>query len=37
MAQVQIEAITLPRLAVAGSTDPLTTVLAYLMTPDDPG
>jgi HPr kinase/phosphorylase len=36
MAKVQIEGITLPRLAVAGSTDPLTTVLAYLMT-EDPG
>jgi len=32
MAQVQIEEITLPRLAVAASTDPLTVVLAYLMT-----
>jgi hypothetical protein len=36
MAKVEIEGITLPRLAVAGSTDPLTTVLAYLMT-EDPG
>ena len=37
IAQAQIEGITVPRLAVAPSTDALPAVLAYLLTHDRPG
>jgi serine kinase of HPr protein (carbohydrate metabolism regulator) len=37
IAQAQIEGITVPRLAVAASTDPLPAVLAYLLIHDRPG
>jgi HPr kinase/phosphorylase len=36
-AQAQIEGITVPRLAVAASTDPLPPVLAYLLAHDSSG
>jgi hypothetical protein len=35
--RAQIEGVTLPRLAVAASTDPLPAVLAYLQTRDSHG